>query len=179
VAFKSPSSLNMLKYGKRFNNGRGKIMLRVLELAQIGFRNQREEIREREENMQMQLEDFQAQRILLHTSNTALKQHHQLLKKTLESCTKLELKREQNEFLINHYTFLLEKLGVYLNKPQTDFDSGMKERIDDLVKELQALEKSITEFTEEATQDPRNVIPFMRSATPNRSTFFKSSLTPY
>ena len=127
----------------------------------------------------MQNEDYSLQLTVLKSGNAHLKSLCKRLQKSLAEVSKLQDLFEINEEKIQNYSLILRNLSNYIQKIETKKNINYQDKIKVLLEEVQSLEQAVNDFSQEALQDPRKTIPYMRTATPNRPQVMKSTINPY
>ena len=140
-------------------------MTQHLAVCSKYFEGKLRDLRETEENLAMKCEDLYIQRLDASNYCKVVKTQHKKLKKIVGLIGSLEEKREQNNFLIQKYSGVLKKAAKTMeNKNSFEFFTKVSE-INNTICDLQ---RSIEDFTHEALEDPRKMIPYIRSASPMR-----------
>lgn len=123
------------------------------------------DLREIEENLAMKCEDLCVQKLVASNHCKVVKNQHKKLKKIMGLIGPLEEKRQQNNFFIQKYSGVLKKAAKIMeNKNSIDFFT----KVSEINNTICGLQRSIEEFTQEALEDPRKMIPYIRSASPMR-----------
>ncbi|OMJ82074.1 hypothetical protein SteCoe_17347 [Stentor coeruleus] len=132
------------------------------------FARKIENLKMHEESCRMEIEDLRHRFLSLRASNVMLKKQQKIIKKNIETLPKLVENRGKNETLIQEFSLMLQGVAKYIEESENWRKVGYTEKIMNLVKDVQMLEESANEFSQDALQDPRKLIPYMRSATPSR-----------
>ena len=125
-------------------------------------------LKETEERYLMQYEDLRLHLIKLKSTNTQLKDKYQSLKRKQKGIISLQKLSETNEEKIQSYSLTLQRLSNYMQNNQAKQSVNYNEKINRLLREILNLENAAIKFADEAQQDPRKTMPYVRSATPNR-----------
>lgn len=136
--------------------------------TEMYFAKKIENLKMHEESCRMEIEDLRHRFLSLRATNIMLKKQQKVIKKSIDNLPKLEENREKNEALIQDFSLMLQGVAKYMEESENWRKVGYTEKIMSLVKDVQVLEESANEFSQDALQDPRKLIPYMRSATPSR-----------
>lgn len=162
---KNLDRLDELSKKNQFANLQVALMHQHLAVCSRYFDGKLNNYRAVEENLAMAGEDLYVQ--LLEASNKCkvAKSQQKKIKKIVSLNSQLEEKREKNDFLIQKYSAVLKKVSKSLeNRENLDFSK----KVSEINKAITDLQESIHDFTYEALEDPRKMIPYIRSASPAR-----------
>lgn len=123
-------------------------------------------LRNIEENLSMKYEELLVDFCQIKESNLSLRSTQKKIKKISKLTSELEDQREKNEYFIQNYSLVLKSVSTHMqNRENIDFS----DRVSEISQKISCLQSSIDDFTKEALEDPRKLIPYIRSATPNKT----------
>jgi hypothetical protein len=147
-------------------NEEGRLLKQHFNVCKRFYQKKMEGVRRTEENLAMNFEDLIVGLGLIKDFNAAVRITQKKLKRINKVMNSLEEQREKNDFLIQNYSIVLKNISKHMeNRENIDFSK----RVAEINVRIQELQGSIEEFTKEALEDPRKLIPYVRSATPNKA----------
>lgn len=164
VEFKN--TLSRINQEINAENAQQGLLSQHLKISQSYYRQKLDLLRESEERCSMQCEDFCSKLRSIREDNEVLESSYKNLGKILQSTSKLEGIRESNDWKLEKYSLLLRSIGKHIKKNEKNTFENYTDKLFLLCKEVQSLEQSVTNFRQEALQDPRKTMPYLRSATP-------------
>lgn len=145
-----------------------KLLTQHLNMSKSYYDQRLAFLKECEESHQMQCEDLHSQLTSLKSITSDLNEKHKRLKRSYKSSARLQKVSDQNELKIFKYSQTLQHFSVYMQRTQNQEFLKCHKKIEILLKKIQNLELAATDFSDDAQQDPRKTMPYVRSATPNR-----------